>query len=194
MKKVYAITGGIGSGKSAVSSIIKELGYPVFSADEVYASLLKNNNFSKQIYTLLGLQFNIEKGFDRKEIANVVFNNEEKLKLLNAFTHDKVMAELKRLSANEQGIVFNEVPLLFEGGYQNMYDGVIVVYRNLEDRINAVVSRDNVSRKEVIKRINNQFDYEKNSLLAHTIIVNDGIYEALKNKVKAVISEIELQL
>ena len=151
MKKVYAITGGIGSGKSAVSSIIKELGYPVFSADEVYASLLKNNNFSKQIYTLLGLQFNIEKGFDRKEIANVVFNNEEKLKLLNAFTHDKVMAELKRLNDSETGIVFNEVPLLFEGGYQNMYDGVIVVYRNLEDRINAVVSRDNVSRKEVKK-------------------------------------------
>ncbi|MBO5712648.1 MAG: dephospho-CoA kinase [Clostridia bacterium] len=191
MKKVYGITGGIGSGKSVVSSIIKGLGYTVFSADEVYTNLLKTGDFSKQIYTLLGLQFNSEKGFNRKEVASVVFNDKNKLKVLNTFTHDKVMAELMRLNANEKGVIFNEVPLLFEGGYQNMYDGVIVVYRNLEDRINAVVNRDNISQEEVLKRIKNQFNYENNDISAHTIIVNDGVYENLVDNVKAVISEIE---
>ena len=187
MKKVYAITGGIGSGKSMVTTIIKSLGYAVFSADEVYANLLKNSDFCKQIYNLLDLKFNSEKGFDRKEVANVVFADKQKLKLLNSFTHDKIMATLNDLSININGVVFHEVPLLFESGYQDRYDGVIVVYRNLEDRINAVISRDNLTKTEVESRIKNQFDYENNSLLDYIIIKNDGEYEDLKSNVKEVL-------
>ena len=191
MKKIYAITGGIGSGKSLVSEIIKGLGYTVFSADVVYANLLKTGDFSRQIYDVLNLNYDSEKGFDRKEVSAVVFNNESKLKLLNEFTHNKVMNELVRLSKNETGIVFHEVPLLHENGFESRYDGVIVIYRNLEDRISSVISRDGLSKEEVLKRIKNQFDYENNDISAHTIIVNDGVKDNLTDKVKAVISEIE---
>ena len=191
MKKIYAITGGIGSGKSLVSEIIKGLGYTVFSADVVYANLLKTGDFSKQIYDVLNLNYDSEKGFDRKEVSAVVFNNESKLKLLNEFTHNKVMNELLRLSKNETGIVFHEVPLLLENGFESRYDGVIVIYRNLEDRISSVITRDGLSKEEVLKRIKNQFDYENNDISAHTIIVNDGVKDNLTDKVKAVISEIE---
>ena len=101
------------------------------------------------------------------------------------------MNELVRLSENETGIVFHEVPLLLENGFESRYDGVIVIYRNLEDRISSVITRDGLSKEEVLKRIKNQFDYENNDISAHTIIVNDGVKDNLTDKVKAVISEIE---
>ena len=191
MKKVYAITGGIGSGKSLVSKIIKSLGYNVFSADETYANLLKTGNFSKEIYALLGLNYDSEKGFDRKEVSAVVFNDATKLNALNNFTHGKVISELFTLSSAQNKTTFHEVPLLFESGFVSKYDGVIVVTRNLNDRINSVMLRDGLSKEEILKRIKNQFDYENNDISAHTIIVNDGVLDNLTQKVKAVISEIE---
>lgn len=191
MKKVYAITGGIGSGKSTVSAIIKDMGYEVFSADETYANLIKNHNFSREIYQKLGLTYNENVGFERSVVSSVVFADSKKLKILNEFTHNKVMIELKRLTDKKTGIVFHEVPLLFENGYEILYDGVIVVYRNKNERIKSVISRDGLTKEEVEKRIKNQYDYENNSINAHTVIVNDGDLNNLKSEVKAVIDRIE---
>ena len=191
MKKVYAVTGGIGSGKSTVCDILKGLGYPVYSADSVYENLIKNDNFSREIYGVLGLEFTKEKGFERSVVSAVVFNDANKLKLLNKFTHSKVMETLNSLNKAHTGLVFNEVPLLFESGLQSNYDGVIVVYRPLEDRINSVISRSGLSREEVLKRIKNQFNYENFDKTKHTVISNDGVLENLKRKVKEVLIEIE---
>jgi hypothetical protein len=92
------------------------------------------------------------------------------------------------------GLVFNEVHLLFESGLQGNYDGVIVVYRPLEDRINSVISRSGLPREEVLKRIKNQFNYENFDKTKHTVISNDGVLENLKRRVKEVLIEIEKNL
>lgn len=189
MDKLIAITGGIGSGKSTVSTIIKQLNYKVFSADEVYRDLLSDSGFVKTIYTALGIESE-DFVFDKELISKKVFNNKEMLSKLNAVTHPAIMDRMLNLSKAEKGIVFNEVPLLFEGGYESLYDKVIIVIRDEKSRVDAVAKRDNISASDVKKRIDNQVNYENISTNAHTLIVNDGSLSELTKKVKAVISEI----
>lgn len=189
MDKLIAITGGIGSGKSTVSSIIKSFGYKVFSADEVYKNLINDSGFVKNIYNALEIKKD-DLVFDRELISKKVFNNKEALTRLNAVTHPAIMDKMLNLSKAEKGIVFNEVPLLFESGYEKLYDKVIVVTRDEKARVEAVAKRDNVSPSDVQKRINNQINYENISFNAHTLIVNNGSLNELTDKVKAVISEI----
>ena len=187
--KLIAITGGMGSGKSTVSEIIKSIGYPVYSADAIYKDLIKNENFVKQIYTAIDIETN-DYTFNKDLISSKVFNNKVYLEKLNSVTHPTVINELKRLSNLHKGLVFNEVPLLFESKLESYYDVVIVVKRNLEERISSVSIRDGISREEIIKRINNQFNYENLSNTAYTLICNDGSYLELSDKVKAVIEGI----
>ena len=179
----------MGSGKSTVSEIIKSIGYPVYSADAIYKDLIKNENFVKQIYTALDIETN-DYTFNKDLISSKVFNNKVYLEKLNSVTHPTVINELKRLSNLHKGLVFNEVPLLFESKLESYYDVVIVVKRNLEERISSVSIRDGISREEIIKRINNQFNYENLSNTAYTLICNDGSYLELSDKVKAVIEGI----
>ena len=185
---LIAITGGIGSGKSMLSNILKEKGYTVYSADEVYAELLKCPNFVNKVSEIVGVLPSGET-LDRKAVASVVFSNPEKLKALNEFTHEKVMEKLLSLSRGK-GVVFNEVPLLFESGYESLYDKVIVVIRPLELRVKSVVERDGLCEEEVYKRIKNQFNYENLEKDKHTVIINDSDILSFKNKVETVINEI----
>ena len=189
MNKLIAITGGIGSGKTSVSKIIKSLGYKVFSADETYSELLNDKSFVKTIYDALDIK-STNYVFDRKLVANKVFNDNDCLKKLNDITHPLIMKKMLENSKNESGVIFNEVPLLFESGYQNLYDEIIVVKRSLEDRVNSVTKRDGISKNDVLARINNQYDYENKLNIEHTLIVNDGSLDKLTSSVKVVLEKI----
>lgn len=190
--KIIAVTGGIGAGKSTVIAVIKSLGYKVFGADETYKKLLKNGEFKRKIYSAIGLKYGGR--FYKKQVAAAVFSDGEKLKALNAVTHGEIMRVMLKNSKNalavaKNGLVFNEVPLLFEGGYESLYDGVIVVTRKKEDRIAAVAARDKTDEKNVIARINNQTDYEKKDLTAYTLIENDGDMRSLSEKVEEAVEK-----
>ncbi len=189
MIKIIAVTGGIGSGKSTVCKIIKELGYTVYSADETYKQMLKNKFFVSGIYKILGIKHNFFNEFNSKEISKAVFNNKELLEKLNNYTHPKIMKKMLNKSKRQKGIVFNEVPLLFENGYQILYDEVYVVERSLIERVNAVVKRDNSTKSEIEKRIKNQYNYENLAEITHTLIVNNGSLEELKQTVISKVNE-----
>ena len=191
MNKIYAVTGGIGSGKSLVLTILQEKGYKVFSADKIYNELISNNEFSCEIYNILGLKFNKNIGFERDKVSSIVFNDKEKLKLLNDYSHSKIMEKMISESKKCEGIVFNEVPLLFESGYENLYDGIIIVSRDLDSRIASIIKRDNKTKEEVLSVIKNQYNYDNNLNNSHILITNDGDINSLKEKVEKVISDIE---
>ena len=161
-----AITGGIGSGKSTVSNIIKELGYVVFSADEVYKTMLLDGEFFSGVLKSVNVEFKGDKQQALKEVSALVFKNKSALKALNDYTHPKIMQKLFELSDREKGVVFNEVPLLFEGGYEKLYNKVIVILRNEKKRIESV------------------------AIFKHTVIYNDGTREELVKSVTAVVNEI----
>ena len=187
-----AVTGGIGSGKSFVLQIIKDLGYNVVSCDEVYANLLNNTEFVNKVSLEMGVEpLIVDKKavLNRKAISEKVFNDKALLKKLNSITHGCIFEGVNQ--ACVQGLNFVEVPLLFEGGYQSLFDHVFVVKRDIEKRISSAMARDGATREEVERKIKNQFDYESADLSLHTIINNDGDACALKDIVIKAIKEIE---
>ena len=190
--KLIAITGGIGSGKSAVCKIFKDFGYSVFSADEVYNELLNDLSFVKEIYNALNIE-NAPDFFDRNLVSKIVFNNKEKLNVLNKITHNKIMKNMLNLSQSivaKDGVVFNEVPLLFESGFESVYDGVLVVVRDVNLRIQSIIARDNLTLDQAISRINSQFNYNNLNYSTYTIINNDADFDSLAKKCRVILNEI----
>ena len=189
-KTYIAVTGGIGSGKSTVMRMIEGMGFPVLSADAA----------ARNIYDEPDVRSAAEKAFpdcfeggvlDRKKLAERVFSDKEKLALLDSITHPAVMKKLFAEAERARGdYVFFEVPLLFEGGYEGLFDHVIVVLRDRAERIAAVVLRDGLSEKEVAARINNQAEHEKNCKAGHTVICNDGDLPTLQRKVNGAVHDI----
>ena len=194
MKKLIAITGGIGSGKSLLTDYFASLGYAVLSADEIYSDLLKDEYFVKGICDAVGVRAVLVNGrytLDRKAVAEKVFGNPAERKKLDDFTHGAIMREMFSRANDCSGVVFCEVPLLFEGGYDKYFDCVIVVFRNENERISSVVSRDNKSEELVKEIIKNQYDYSKLAENGHTIFVeNNGTPRFLYEKAKEIIEKI----
>lgn len=194
MKKLIAITGGIGSGKSLLTDYFASLGYAVLSADEIYSDLLKDEYFVKGICDAVGVRAVLMNGrytLDRKAVAEKVFGNPAERKKLDDFTHDAIMSEMFSRANDCSGVVFCEVPLLFESGYDKYFDCVIVVFRNENERISSVVSRDNKSEELVKEIIKNQYDYSKLAENGHTIFVeNNGTPRFLYEKANEIIEKI----
>jgi len=156
-----AITGGIGSGKSTVLSILKDKGYPTFSCDDIYKEIIEKEDYILKIEELFPTAVKNGK-IDRKELSALVFNNNENLDLLNSVAHPMIMqALLTRMEQSAQMVVFAEVPLLFEINAEKYFDVIWVVTREKKDRITAVQYRDGVNKSEVENRIAAQIDYEK---------------------------------
>ena len=183
-KKLYvAITGGIGSGKSTVCDILRSLGYEVYSADQISHELYKDENIQEKIKKIFP-ECIVEGEIDRKILAEIVFSDQSKKRKLEKIFHPKVIQRLKkRMSESHEKIIFAEIPLLFEGGFENEFDRVIVVIRPLKDRIKSVMERDGLSEIEVMARIKNQYNYEENSFSAHSIVYNQGDKEFIQQQV-----------
>ena len=192
MKKI-AITGGIGSGKSTVLSIIKNAGYPVFSCDEIYKKVIIDEDYIKKIAEIFPSAV-IDKKIDRKILGEIVFSDKNNRAKLDAIAHPLIMQKLIEEMTLAQGVIaFAEVPLLFEGGFQDDFDEIIVVKREKNLRIDGVSVRDNLDKKAVKARILSQFDYdliENQAKLQKEnvkIIVNNGSVNELNEQVNAVI-------
>lgn len=182
-----AITGGIGSGKSLACQHLQALNYPVFSCDEIYKEIIISPIYVQKIQEIF--PDCIQNGqIDRKLLANIVFNNEEKRKQLNAIAHPLIMQTLfEKMSKAQNNIVFVEVPLLFEGNHEKEFDKVIVVTRDQALRINSIISRDGITAEEAKARMQAQFDYSKlegNSLENIFILKNDSAPAALKKQIE----------
>ncbi|MDE6505391.1 MAG: dephospho-CoA kinase [Clostridia bacterium] len=164
-----AITGGIGSGKTAVSDIIAGRGYKVLSCDKIYFELLSQGAFNAALKQEFGNVFLSDGSLDRAQLSARVFNNEAELKKLNKITHPIIMQTVMgRL--NGVGLNFCEVPLLFENGFESLFDAVIVVLRDIKERIAAVVKRDGLSEKDVENRINQQYNYNNLDLTKYYVL------------------------
>lgn len=188
-----AITGGIGSGKSTVADFIKKQGYAVYSCDEIYTELLQKPGFVKKISDEFGGLILPDGSLDRKKLSKKVFGNSVALKSLNSLTHPAIMEEvLKR--CNGHALTFAEVPLLFEGGYEKFFDGIIIVVREIEDRITSVVQRDNSDRETVISRINSQFDYKNIDFAKYYVLHNDGNLPELEQKTLELLKKIKVSI
>ena len=184
-----AITGGICSGKSTVAKFIKEQGYNVISCDDIYCELLSDSKFLDLLENEFGNIKNTDGTLNRAKLSEIVFSDDKKLKKLNSITHPKIMQRAMRQMSGE-GIFFCEVPLLFEGGYDKQFDGIIVVLRDKRERIRDLMSRNNIDENQAFLRINNQFEYQNADFTEYYVIHNNGSLSELRKKSLEVVAEI----
>lgn len=184
-----AITGGIGSGKSTVAKILSERGYKVVSCDEIYTRLLKNKEFLQIICGAFGDILNPCGELDRAKLSEKVFKDNAALEKLNKITHKAIMEEALKECENSD-LCFCEVPLLFEGGYEILFDNVIVVIRDEEERIKAVSRRDNVTAENVKLRIVRQFNYDMADFEKYYVLHNNGSLSELEQKTLKIVEDL----
>ena len=128
---------------------------------------------------------------DKAEIAKITFNDKQKhAELTNAIT-PLVLKEIQKRVNNLQGVIFVEVPLLFECSYQNEFDKVLVVVRDKNARIESVKARSNLSTEQVLARMNNQVDYDTIDLSNYIVINNDGDKQNFERKILEIAKSLE---
>lgn len=171
------VTGGIGSGKSMVCKIFEALQIPVFYADMVAKEIAVNDlNVVKQIKQNFGNNIYSSEGtLNRKKLAEIVFNEESKLHLLNQIIHPAVAKAFCDFEIKNQNApyIVKEAAILIESGAYKYVDKIIVVTAPLKQRVERVMKRDKVSENEVLQRINKQFPEEKLMQFAHFIVKNE---------------------
>ena len=161
------LTGGIGSGKSTVAEMFRELGVPVYDSDEEAKHLMATSeDIKQQIVALFGKEAYLDEELNRKHIASKVFSDRGKLEELNSIIHPAVRTHFIEWRKGQTApYVVQESALIFESGIQSMYDFVVLVTAPLDIRIKRVMERDDVAMEKVQDRIENQMgDHEKISL------------------------------
>ena len=171
--RIIGLTGGMGSGKTTVANLFKELGIPVFIADEEAKYLMNTSQeIRNKVITLFGEQAYIAEDLDRKYIASVVFNAPNKLQKLNKIIHPAVATNFKLWVLKQTApYVLYEAAILFETGGYKKCDKVILVTAPRQDRIKRLQSRDKSSVSEIESRLQHQWsDMEKRKLTNYEII------------------------
>lgn len=176
-----AICGGIGSGKSTVSRILRDLGAFVVSADEINAKLLVDPEYVKKIENIFPSVVHNNQ-INKKELAKIVFQDEKSRAALTNLAHPIIFREM--LSAAEgQKIAFFEIPLFSKCKIE--FDYVWFVSADLERRIDAIVARDGRTRDFAMKLLRLQFDEERLVGRADLVLHNDFDFEELRTCVKS---------
>ena len=192
--KIIGITGGIGSGKSTVSKFIEELGFPVYDSD-FWAKELVNldENLKSRIIELLGEESYDENGkYNRKFVAEKVFENQELLLKLNQIIHPAVKIHFENwVNAQNAEFVFKETALLFELKLNESCYQSILVTADENIRIKRVMDRDGRTYREVKEIIDKQMPEVDKVKLADFVIQNNTDLESLKEFTHQVIDELQ---
>ncbi len=158
--KIVGLTGGIGSGKSTVLNQFKNLGINTYSADKAAKKLINSDKgLIKSIKNLFGDNIYENNILDSVKLSKIVFNDPYKLKSLNSIIHPAVAKDFESFIKTKNGdYIVKEVAIIFETNTEHNYNKIVLIRAPLEERIKRVILRDNLSREDVIKRVNNQID------------------------------------
>ena len=170
-----AITGGIGSGKSVVSRLLKVFSYPVYDADSRAKELMNRSELIRnRLISLLGDAAYKGDKLDRSYVASVVFSDRSLLQKVNAVVHPQVKDDFKTWSSRQSSrVVFLESAILFESGFETVVDCVLLVWAPERLRIERAVKRDGTTAEMVEQRIKAQWPEEKKIERADAVIRND---------------------
>jgi len=177
MKRI-GLTGNIGTGKSTVARVFEILGVPVYRADKEARRILASGKVTQQIEILFGKNvLNAQNEVDRMALAAIVFNDQDKLAVLNNLIHPLVEEDFSQwcILNQERNYILHEAAILFESGFDRLFDANILVTAPEELCIARVMARDSVSREMVIERIQHQWSQDRKQKLAQYIVINDEI-------------------
>ena len=191
MMIVIGLTGGIGSGKSTVSSYMKTLGIPVFDADaSSRAAVKKGCACLGKIVQFFGPDCLLPNGeLNRSWVADKVFHDKNILKQYEKIVQDQVQAEAQQFLAEQKekkaAAVVLDVPLLIECGWHTKVNSVWLVKVSKEIQVRRAMLRDGATEEAVTARINSQMSLADKEKLADVVIDNSGTLEKTKAQVTA---------
>ena len=169
------ITGGIGSGKSVVATLLRVFGVPVYVADEESRKLTDTSPVIREKLTaLFGDDIYIGRELNRKRLAGYVFTDARLREEVNGIIHPEVHRHFLAWTRGQQGAACAiESAILFESGFDKDVDKTLMVYAPQEIRIERAVRRDKATGEEIIRRIESQMSDEEKRDLSDYVILND---------------------
>ena len=190
---VVGLTGGIGSGKSTIAKAFAALGIAVFNSDEQAKALIATDAQVKEhIIAAFGEEAYQNGEYNRAYIAQIVFNNPEKLAILNNIVHPALAKYFKQWAKKQTSLyVLKEAAILFESGSYKDCDYIITVTAPEEVRIARVMARDHCTEAQVRARMAQQWTDEQRIALSNAVIENIDL-ESAKEQVKRINDELRM--
>lgn len=188
---VVGLTGGIGSGKTTITRMFQDLGIPVYISDIEAQKVIETDPVVKRrIIKEFGELAYIDGKYNRRYIADIVFNDKHKLQKLNNIVHPALALHFQRWKDMQKSLyIIKEAAILFESGAYKQCDYIITVTAPEQERIRRVVERDQVTEKLVRERMRNQWTDEERIKLSDEVVDNINIQVSLL-KVKEIHSKL----
>lgn len=168
------VTGGIGSGKTTVCRVFTVLGIPVFMADDAARDLMNNDlSLREKINSVAGKDLYRKGYLDRKELAQMIFTNHSLLEQVNSLVHPMVFDSFNAwVRESDSPYLIMEAAILFESQAYKLVDRVVSITAPVEERIARVMGRSELTRGEVLERVNSQMSDEERNERSYYIINN----------------------
>lgn len=172
-----AITGGIGSGKTFVSNLLQERGIPVYNADnEAKRLMLSDEGIRRDLITLLGEEVYVDGALNKTLLASYLFADAGNASRINAIVHPRVKQDFLRWldEQRDKEIAGLECAILYEAGFEDTVDAVVMVYAPESLRLERAMKRDRASEAQIRARMAAQMDDEEKCRCADYVIYTDG--------------------
>ncbi len=188
------ITGGLGSGKSSACQRLKEKGAVIFDADKIAKEILQTVPEVQEKIAEVFSEAIIKNGVvDNQKLAAIAFSNEENQSSLNNIIHPFVIEEFEKereSMQNREGLLVIDAPLIFESGLDSHLDYTVLIYATYKLRIARAIRRGNLSRDQILKRMDLQMPEEAKRELASFIVENNGSIEHLYEEIDKLYNEL----
>lgn len=188
-----AITGGIGSGKSYVSAMLEQRGIPVYNADNEAKRLTASDlGIRNGLIALLGEGVYADGELNKPLLASYLFSSPENAARVNAIIHPRVKEDFKRWlgEQTEKEIAAFESAILYEAGFEDTVDAVLMVFAPRELRLERVMKRDSATREQIEARMAAQMSEEEKCRMADFVVCNDGTL-SLDEQLTSVINQLK---
>ncbi|MDY3973355.1 dephospho-CoA kinase [uncultured Veillonella sp.] len=194
------LTGGIAAGKSTVSQWLQSQGHAVIDADKVAREVVEVGTVGyKAVVEAFGPDVvNADQSLNRAALGSIIFNDENKRKLLNALLHDLIKERINYLAANFEAegysIIIYDIPLLIETGWHTLMDEVWLVESTKEHQLHRLMVRNGLTEEEALARMNSQMPTEEKRRYSQIIIHNNDDIPSLELQLQHIWQELEIRL
>ena len=187
------IAGSIACGKSTVSNYLREKGYTIIDADKLGHIALTSDEVKEKLKKSFGYIILENNEISREKLGKLVFGNNENLKVLNSIVHPyirKIILQLQEKHRDER-LVFLDIALLFEAGFEDLVEKIIVVHVDEKIQLARLMSRNALSKEQAMFRIESQMSSNDKSKLGDYVINNSNTKEETYRQIDLILDELE---
>jgi dephospho-CoA kinase len=197
---IVGLTGGIASGKSLATRVLRDLGAHIIDADKIVHGLLgAGQEACREVVHHFGVAIQLPDGsIDRRKLGDIIFNHPEERAWLNQCIHPRVFEaynhQVRHISERQpDAIVVMDAALLIETGYHKKMDKLIVVYASQKDQVKRLMERDRFTLEQAMARISSQMPLDEKRAYADYVIENTGTREETERQTREIFSKLKAE-